>query len=448
MAQLHVFNYIAEVLPDQDSSHNQALANGDVRQVVFRGWEHLLRTIANMPPQSLTVSLIAAFTPRYQKGHRQSRLQFYIRVVARDDHIAQAMDTLIRGSLLCPLYQFRPITAIRRAGDDPSVFCHILRKEDFIKPLHSREFNQHIPEWYYSIVPFTANEGNCNLEYDRVLDGVEEEVRIIVQVQPEDVLGELAGSAGYLSRLQSINRGSGLGDDDCTLQDRVDADSDMFANWHDRVGPLHRRDPMADELLRTHRRFHESLRRPHVFFHIAAAAETEATARLMASIVGESGFEEGSYRLVVDGNAGKAPAGVTTSGKTASLELLPVRQNHWPEGTRKTYEAFARLSQLAPVEELLGVFRLPVASFASPCCIRKDTDPPTVDPHKMIVLGHDQQLFDASSRPPGAVRGLPFDQLNRHWFVAGKTRSGKTTAIMSTILQLSGLLSPDEMEEG
>jgi len=447
MARPYVSNYMAEVLPDQNSSRNQELANGDVRHVIFRGWEHFLRTIANMPPQSLNVSLIAAFTPRYQKGHRQSRLQFYIRVVARDDHIAQAMDTLIRGSLLCPLYQFRRVTAIPRLGEDPPVYCHIVRKEDFIKPLYSREFNQHIPDWYYSIVPFVADEGNCNLEYDRVLDGVEEEVRIIIQVQPEDVLGELAASTRYFSRLQSINR-SGFDDDAHTVTERMDAESGMFANWHDRIGPLHRRDPMADELLRTHRRFHESLRLPHVLFNIAAAAETEATARLVASIVGESGFAEGSYRLVVSGKAGKASTGVSTSAETVAVGLLPVRQNHWPDGARRTYEAFGRLSQLASVEELLGVFRLPVASFASPCCIRKDTDPPDLDPPKMIVLGHDQQLFAAFSRPPGTVRGLPLDRLNTHWFMAGKTRSGKTTVIVGAALQLSGLLSPDEIEEG
>ena len=448
MARKHkILNYIAQVLPDENWTHNQELANGGARQAVFRAWEHLLRTTTNMPPRSASTSLIAAFTPRYRKGHRQSRLQLYIQVVAQDDPIAQAMDTLIRGSLLHRLYQLQQIDGIPSTPGHLTARCHILRREDFIRPLHGREFNRHIPDWYYSINQFTANEGNCNLEYDRILDGVEEEVRIVVHVQPENVLDELAASTAYQSRLESVNRDSGLYDDDFTVGGPASGVEGMFSNWHDRIRPLHRRDPLADELARTHRRFHETLHQPHLLFNISVTAETEATARLVGSIVAESAFEAGSYRLVVGGKGDEASAGSQTSGETGMVALLPVRLSHWPDVARNAYAGFERLSQLASTEELLGVFRLPVASFASPCCIRKDTDPPAEDPQNTIVLGYDQQLSDASGQARGSVRCLPLDLLNRHWFVAGKTRSGKTTVIMNAVLQLSGLLSPDELEE-
>ncbi len=442
-----MLNWAARVVPDETWSHNQALANGGARPAVFRGWEHLLRTTTNMPPRSVITSLLAAYKPRYEEGHRQSRLQLYIQVAARDDHIAQAMDTLVRGSLLCRLYQFQRIAAIAPPPSHLTARCHIIRREDFIKPLHNRELNPHIPDWYYSISPFIANEGNCNLEYDRILDGVEEEIRIVVQVQPEHVLDELAASTAYLSRLESVNRDSGFHDGDFTLRGPADSLEGMSANWHDRISPLHRPDPLADELGRTHRRFHEILHQPHVLFNIMVAAETEATARLIGSIVAESAFESGSYRLIVDSEQDETSAGWLASGETGVVRLLPTRQSHWPDGARKTYAGFERLSQLACVDELLGIFRLPVASFASPCCIRKDTDPPEENLHNMIVLGYDQQMSDISGQPRGAIRGLPFDLLNRHWFVVGKTRSGKTTVIMNTVLQLSGLLSPDELEE-
>ena len=105
MTRMHkILTYIVQVLPDEKWSRNQALTNGGVRQAIFRIWEHLLRTIANMPPRSVSISLIATFSPRYQQGHRQSRLRLYIQVVAQDGHIAQAVDTLIRGSLLYRLY--------------------------------------------------------------------------------------------------------------------------------------------------------------------------------------------------------------------------------------------------------------------------------------------------------------------------------------------------------
>jgi hypothetical protein len=440
-------NWVAQVLPDETWSHNQALANGGARDAVFRGWGHLLRTTANMPPRSVSSSLIAAYTPHYEKGDRQSRLQLYVQVVAQDDHIAQAMDTLVRGSLLHRLYQLQAIAAVPPLPRHLTARCHILRREDFITPLHSRELNAHIPDFYYSISSFTANEKNSNLEYDRVLDSVGEEVRIVVRVEPEDVLDELAASTAYLARLEFINRDSGFHDDDFSMGGPAGGLEGMFSNWHDRIRPLHRRDPLADELTRTHRRFHETLHQPHVLFNITVAAETEATARLIGSIVAESAFEGGSYRLVVGGKGDETSAGSPASGETGVVELPPIAQSHWPDVARDTYAGFERLSQLACVDELLGVFRFPVASFASPCCIRKDTDPPEEDPRNMIVLGYDQQLYDTSGRSRGSVRGLPLDLLNRHWFVAGKTRSGKSTAIMNVVLQLSGLLSPDELEE-
>lgn len=276
---------------------------------------------------------------------------------------------------------------------------------------------------------------------DRVLDSVDEEVRITTRIQPEDVSNELMGSTAYLARLEAIGRDTGFREEDLTVVDPPGMGNEGYTSWHDRIQPLHRRDPLADDLARTHRRFHESLRLPHFLFEICVTAETEATARLVGSIMAESAFQEGSYRLIVSSgetsNSGRARA----SDARGMVGLVPNRQAHWPDMARSTYGGFGRLCQLASVEELLGAFRFPVASFASPCCIRKDTDPPEVDLKNLVLLGHEQSLGGGGpDNLSGPARGLAIDLLNRHWFVAGVSGTGKTTAVMNTILQLSGLL--------
>ena len=104
----------------------------------------------------------------------------------------------------------------------------------------------------------------------------------------------------------------------------------------------------------------------------------------------------------------------------------------------KDYGRLRPLGRLATVDELSGVFRLLIGGYFSPCCIRKNTDPPHQNPENMIVLGYDMEIGGDSTAKFGQPRGVLFDCLNKHLFVTAIPGSGKTTAIMNILLQLHG----------
>ncbi len=95
----------------------------------------------------------------------------------------------------------------------------------------------------------------------------------------------------------------------------------------------------------------------------------------------------------------------------------------------RLYSGLSRLSRVVTVDELLGAFRLAVASATSPNCIRKNTDPLAMSEQNLIIFGQDQE----GSR---LLRGVPLDQLVKHVFVNGVPGSGKTTLTLNLCLQL------------
>jgi hypothetical protein len=172
------------------------------------------------------------------------------------------------------------------------------------------------------------------------------------------------------------------------------------------------RDPLADDLLRCQRRFHEDLRKPHLNFHISVKATTDINARLITSVVAESAFNEGSYRLIAD-------------DKNAEDD----------SNSPGIYKDLRTLVNLATVDEMLGAIRLPVSFFASPYCIRKNTDPEFIDPDDMIVLGYDYQGHDENLKP--VPRGIHVDVLRKHFSLFGLPGVGKTTSVINILLQLN-----------
>jgi hypothetical protein len=94
------------------------------------------------------------------------------------------------------------------------------------------------------------------------------------------------------------------------------------------------------------------------------------------------------------------------------------------------------LAHVAPVEELSGVCRLPVASAGQPRCIRRNTDPPFVPAEDMIVLGYDRgPVADPASE--WIAHGVRLKDLCKHAFISGTCGSCKTTAIMGMLIQLA-----------
>jgi len=96
------------------------------------------------------------------------------------------------------------------------------------------------------------------------------------------------------------------------------------------------------------------------------------------------------------------------------------------------------LGNVAPVDELHSIFRLPVASsLGSPRCIRKDTDPDIESTGDMIVLGEDEQTIDGGGKKSNSIpRGIPLSNLPKHCAIFGVPGVGKSIASINIIRQL------------
>ena len=423
--------YRVPEIPDPLYPQYQIAAGGDVLSAAVDDFEHLLRTVANMPVGSVSVCIRLVFSPKKANRDMQSRLRVFMIAHAHDENTAEGLRLLLEHGPLSRFYRLENVKEHQISIETFSASCEILRREDAIKPLHPPELNYKIPDYYYTILPFKPNERNDYVMLDRVLDDIHEEITIDIRIQPYDVSSELSEHTSYLSLLQSINRTWDLDEDEeQEVEDFLGDDpSSWRSTWGKGIKPLRNRDPLADEILRSQQRFHESLRKPHLLFRITVLTETPAVAQLLGSVVAESAFEEGSYRLITSHRGEK----VFDEGL---LEVKGVRITPRPahdllfSGTKKNlYPGLTLLSRAAPVDELLGVFRLPLASAVSPNCIRENTDHAYEDEQKLLVLGRDQGA-------PKLERGPSPSQTSEHLFFSGGTGSGKTTSVRNLCIEL------------
>jgi len=413
-------------IPDPDFSQFQAVAGGDVRKASWQACEHILRTIANMPPSGVSAEILFIYDTATSLGDQQNRLKLYLRLYAADVSGLKSIEHLVTGSTLSRFYELKKIDKPFFEPKGLEWNCLIVRREDFIQPLHNSFFNAKIPDYYYTIASFEPNEKNDDLMLDRVLDKITEPVVIRIRISPIDISRQLYAHTGYLARLASVNRSW---DDEYETESNFDAFdlsdnelSDASAVPHS-LKPLSCKDPLADDIFRQQKKFHESLRKPHLHFEISIAAKKESSARLVGSVLAESAFEEGLYKLVIDNNSQNQSVASDSGEDTATKE----------QGIN-LYEDLRPLTQLATVDELLGVFRLPVASFSSPFCIRKNTDPQYIDPKELIVLGYDQHSLSSGGKP--IPRGIHVNVLKKHGAVLGLPGMGKNTNNINMLIQL------------
>ncbi len=268
--------------------------------------------------------------------------------------------------------------------------CHITRSEQAIRPLHAPADNPAIPPVYYVCRQFVPKSNNDYRGLDRILDRVTEPVLIDLMIEPADVTEERFLHSRYLARLHSINRLHGYDDEDGSVQsDPFEPDGYHRSSRSNVIQPLRRRDPIADDILSAHRRFHEALSQPHLAYRMRVMAQTPAVARLIASVVAESAFDEGSYGLWPF--SVESTQSAQRQAYAASGEIVPLRTLDLVLGEHAaTYRGFNRLAQVATVDELLAAFALPVASRSGLRCIRKNTEPPIVPREHLLILGHDE----------------------------------------------------------
>ena len=415
--------YNIHEIPDPAFSGFIAISGGNVKQTIWQGWEHILHTISNMPASSVSVEILYVFEPLTKQTDNQNRLKIYLRLTAIEPEILKSLEHLIVAGTLSRFYDFSCVdNASLIMPDTLKHTCLIVRREDFIKPLYSNMFNPKIPDYYYTLSPLESNDNNDFLMLDRVLDKLSESVVISIKAEPVDVSKELHAFNRYLENLISINR--------C-----YDSENDLSSSWVDQLfsvkddipgfcssteslDAFNFRDPHADDILRLGRKIHESLRKPNLKFQVSISTQSGPIAHLCASVIAESAFKNGSYRLCGGGIDSKMPLW-SDSGKS------------FPElnGDITEYDDLRRLIQCATVNELIGIVHFPVASFSSPFCIRKNTDPPSIAPDDLIILGYD-------IHGGGIPRGFPVNAITKHFINLGSIGQGKTTSNTNILIQL------------
>jgi len=421
--------YRVTEIPDRFYPQYQIIGGGEVLRAVARDFENLLRVIAHLSPASAFVSIIFEFNPAVVGQGIQFRLNIFLKFITKETGIKESLRLFVERGPLTRFYPFEPVGDFQGPQEKSLASIEIVRRESAVAPLYSSEFNDRIPECYYTIDPFIPNHLNDFLDLDRMLAGIREPVFIEIVVSSADVSSELKIHTEYLSRLQAINRPWDMDPEEAPgIMDYFTDSNRWQSNEVKKHKPLRYRDPLADDMLRTQQRFHETLRQPHLHFSIRAFSRTSAVAKLVGSIVAESAFEDGSYRLLSFKNELK---------HFDKEDLIPNQIGAFPfpphgsfdHHEKRPYCGLARLSHLATVSELSGIFRLPVASLNSPSCIRKNTDPPHESHENCFPIGSEYENKDL-------VRSITTDVLPKHLALFGVSGVGKTTLAQRLMVEL------------
>jgi len=417
-------------LPDPVYPPSRLKAGGDVRAAAWADGIHVLRALAEFEPGSVQVAVRFWYNPA--AASRQERLAVHLGGRA-DPDAAVGLGLLLRRGPFQRFYGLEPAEAPPIDWSHFGAACDVVRRQVLLDPTITAEFNPRALPAYYMISPFEPNEDNDYLRLDNLFDRLEEPALIEVCVEPVDIAPQLAENTRYLARLQQINQ-TWDSEDDESLSGALAGEE----GWRTGLKPLRQKDPLVDEVLRRQRRFHETLTQPHVRFHIRVFAQDKAVARLLASVVAESAFEDGTYQLY-DSAPGQ-PFFDQAIQMQHGLRVVsaPVLRDLLGRRNLRLYDGLCEQGNCASVDELVGAFRLPVASHASPACIRKDTDPPTEDAADLIVFGHDAQFAEdpSATRNGGVPRGIRVSALPKHAFISGIPGGGKTVAGLNLVGQL------------
>ncbi len=434
--------YKASSIPDVSFRPFQLECAGDVRSRCWQEYEHLLRILVNLTPQSASLAFIMTYNPRPADGDIQSRLGLYLVAQALDPSTLDILNRILRNGILSRLYQLETSKDMPIDMEKLLAGCDIIRREEAIQPLLGKDQNELVHDYYYAISSFLPSVKNDYMHLDTVLGGLDEHATILFQAQPTSINKEFHSHSRYLSDLQRINRP--WSEENENLYEAMVDDRDTNDSWpraKKLIKPKHLSDPMADDIFRRQRQFHEILGLPHLQFRICFLTETRSIAHLLASVAAESALKDGNYRLIEYGQGDALLKDTLASCPNLTFNMPTHRPIVFARSELEDYEGLARLACTAPVEELVSLFRFPVPSIGSPICIHLKTDPDPLNPSESIVLGYDEIVQDLREQgthtsPIGVPRGISLCRLKEHLFNAGMTGSGKTMALQSIVIQL------------
>lgn len=440
---------------------------GDISEHCILVSEQFLRILSKQPPGSLRAVLRFRYHPERKW---QDRTDIELSVHCDDEHKEFVHNLLLSGPLT-PLYingraGGKPEVISSEADPVPGEYIYaseIIRSEEAIisderKRDESNIYrNDYIPPTYWAIFPFQPREDNRWMQLDQALAVCKHPAMVEILIEPSDILKLRGSHYEYITQLMKINAYGSEPDPD----DKIDlANINEFNPYLD----LRYKDQYADELLRDHEDFHETLRDPQLSFALRCWSSDKEELRLITPVVGESCFQEGRYQMLFSGSK-KSTEKLRKSSRLLQPAQGLLNESVWkiietndPETTLDEYKQF---SHLASVTELLSCFRLPVSNPDSrPLTMHKQTEYPQdkaagrekkkeEKPATSILVGDDVELtggvlrnygqkakdvFDNNSLYP--IHTLPLELLKKHMFICGVPGSGKTTAVYNFLVQL------------
>jgi Helicase HerA, central domain len=424
----HRIMYRITSVPDRTRSRHQAVSRGDPSGVINEGMRALLQFIADAGKGKIGITLRYYFDPAAGAENPQQRLVPHLVVRAKSSKLLRAAAFLIERRAMGHYYGLERVKTCDLPDMGRASVLHIVRKDHFYKPLVQRAVNPHVPgDHYYLVEPFQPREDNDFLDLDRLCAGLKERAVLDIAVEPTDICDVHRCHLRYLARTRAACQTWAHRDGDAFhLREFMTRDIHTPSPWDYLQDPVTPKDPVAEEILRRGERFQESLQLPHLAFSIRVASPDEAGAYALAQTLAGEAFLDGTYDI-----RPRPPdddESVDTSGEPEAEGV--------PDATG--CDGLSRLPNIATVDELAAVFRLPIAGSERTHCIRKDTDPPPLAGNRVLVLGH--SVFDGPLDCTGGCltlpRCIPLDLLTRHAFICGMNGSGKTNALKLILWQL------------
>jgi hypothetical protein len=345
-----------------------------------------------------TLVIRYVYTPEPPIGDTQSRLRIYLLGRAHNEQAAEGLGLLIECDLLSDLYRFTRAVECNIPWDQFSTAYDIVRREMAVPPIRPPEPDDKIPSLYYMIQSSKPRKYNDLLSLDRHFHGIKQPVVVEIAIEPTDVTEERTAHSHYLALLQSIERarnGSSR-DEPGRLMSHHGTDHGLARGPTKILCRPRRKHPHPGHILRHQERFHQTLHEPHVLFHIRVFAQSAGIAQLIGWALAESAFEDGTYRGVSTRRGSALFDELVSASKAVRVSTVPTLNELFNQEARCLYARFVRLAHVAPVNEMTSVFLLPVASYSSPRCIRKSSDPKIRDTEDLVVLGYEEEVANDS----------------------------------------------------
>lgn len=419
-----------ELLEAPDPGHAAFSATEtNPREAMVSAFTRFRRYLGGLASGSGTVCLRFLYDPT--ATHPQARLHVLLGMRAPGRRLRDALTNLVTRGSLARFFNLQPVTA-PTVPDEMTAACHVFRAHQKHSPLVSSEFSAEVPKEYFSCLPFAANEPNDWTALDRMLAGVRERVVIDVIIAPKEVKETRKGHARYLAQLQKASRTWNNHEDLQPTEDPLGEEL-RSRDEHIQLTALHRPDPVAQDVLQAQQAMHDLLLQPQFSFSAVVLAESMETAQLLGSTLAEAAFKEGSYELCTHADGASLGRIKDQLGGLKVLDpksIQPLRE----QTEVADLPDFTPLLHMASVDELAGLFSLPIATSGSLCCMRKNTDPPPLPSgEECVMLGWDASGAQTTTK---VVCGIPIAHLCRHVFATGTTGSGKTTNLLNLSIQL------------